>query len=68
MAVIQFTRCPRPAIVYKCIVSTLEDAGFVATPYHALVPSFGEWGFVLAERHAYRAPANFPVDTRFLIF
>lgn len=30
------------------VVATLEAAGFSARPYHAFVPSFGEWGFVLA--------------------
>lgn len=29
------------------MVATLEAAGFGTTPYHAYVPSFGEWGFVL---------------------
>jgi spermidine synthase len=32
---------------YWCINRTLEAAGFQVRPYHALVPSFGEWGFVL---------------------
>jgi spermidine synthase len=31
-------------------VTTLEDVGFKTAPYHALVPSFGEWGFILAGR------------------
>jgi spermidine synthase len=26
----------------------MEAAGFKTLPYHAYVPSFGEWGFVLA--------------------
>ena len=26
----------------------MESAGFVTLPYHAYVPSFGEWGFILA--------------------
>jgi spermidine synthase len=30
------------------------------------VPSFGEWGFVLAGRRAYRPPQSYAVDTRFL--
>lgn len=30
------------------------------------MPSFGEWGFVLAGRRAYRAPENYPVETSFL--
>ncbi len=33
---------------YWCIVQTLEAAGFSVRPYHAFVPSFGEWGFALA--------------------
>jgi spermidine synthase len=33
---------------YWCVVATLEAAGFATLPYHVYVPSFGEWGFVLA--------------------
>jgi len=33
---------------YWCIVHTLEAAGLHVAPFHASVPSFGEWGFVLA--------------------
>lgn len=33
---------------YWCIVRTLEHEGFEVRPYHAYVPAFGEWGFVLA--------------------
>lgn len=33
---------------YWCIVETLRASGFDVRPYHTLVPSFGEWGFVLA--------------------
>lgn len=30
------------------VTATLEEAGFETRPYHAYVPSFGEWGFILA--------------------
>lgn len=33
---------------YWTIVRTLEAAGLSVLPYHGFVPSFGEWGFVLA--------------------
>jgi spermidine synthase len=33
---------------FWCIVETLTQAGFSVRPYHAFLPSFGEWGFVLA--------------------
>ncbi|MCA9651229.1 MAG: polyamine aminopropyltransferase, partial [Myxococcales bacterium] len=32
---------------FWCIVATLEAAGLSPRPYHAHVPSFGDWGFVL---------------------
>jgi spermidine synthase len=41
---------------YWCIDRTIEACGLFARPYHAFVPSFGEWGFVLASRHAFDVP------------
>lgn len=38
------------------VAATLEEAGFTTRPYHANVPSFGEWGFMLA--------ANGPIAAR----
>ena len=37
---------------YWCIARTVEHAGFTTRPYHAYIPSFGEWGFVLATRQS----------------
>ncbi|MDQ4103122.1 MAG: polyamine aminopropyltransferase, partial [Actinomycetota bacterium] len=34
---------------YWRIVSTVASAGLAVTPYHVHVPSFGDWGFVLAQ-------------------
>lgn len=34
---------------YWCIGSTLRSAGLAVTPYHVDVPSFGDWGFFLAD-------------------
>jgi spermidine synthase len=48
------------------VVATLEDAGLRTAPYHALVPSFGEWGFILASREAYAPPETYTVPLRFL--
>jgi len=31
-------------------VSTIHAAGYAVTPYHVHVPTFGDWGFVLAHR------------------
>ncbi|RKR89114.1 spermidine synthase [Micromonospora pisi] len=35
---------------YWCIEASIRAAGFTTTPYHVDVPSFGDWGFVLASR------------------
>lgn len=49
------------------IVKTLETAGFYTKPYHVYVPSFGEWGFVLAGGSAdFAVPVAYAVPTRFL--
>jgi len=48
------------------IVVTLEAAGLKTAPYHALVPSFGEWGYVLAGREAPVMPTAYPEGLRFL--
>ncbi|MFD4366844.1 polyamine aminopropyltransferase [Rhodococcus sp. NPDC058521] len=31
-------------------VSTVDASGLSVTPYHVLVPSFGDWGYVLGQR------------------
>lgn len=66
LAVIQSTSPFYARQSFWCIVTTLESVGLTATPYHALVPSFGEWGYVLAGRRAYRPPEKYEAPTRFL--
>jgi spermidine synthase len=48
------------------VVQTMESVGFSTAPYHAHVPSFGEWGFVIASRRPWRMPQSLPQDLRFL--
>ncbi|MRD46929.1 polyamine aminopropyltransferase [Caenimonas koreensis] len=48
------------------VAATIESAGLSVAPYHANVPSFGEWGFVIAGRRPYRMPAELPAGLRFL--
>ena len=66
LAVIQSTSPLYARQSFWCIVATLESVGFATAPYHALVPSFGEWGYVLAGKRAYRPPEKYDVPTRFL--
>jgi spermidine synthase len=51
---------------FWCVVETLEAVGLKTVPYHANVPSFGEWGFVLASHRPWRAPQKLPAGLRFL--
>jgi spermidine synthase len=48
------------------VATTIEAVGLAAMPYHAHVPSFGEWGFIVAGRRPYRMPAVLPEGLRFL--
>ncbi|MFN7918579.1 MAG: polyamine aminopropyltransferase [Bryobacteraceae bacterium] len=51
---------------YWCIVETMKSVGWQAYPYHVYVPSFGEWGYVLAGRMRYEPPVTLPSGLRFL--
>ena len=51
---------------YWTVVQTIESIGLQATPYHAHVPSFGEWGFVIASHRPWREPDALPAGLRFL--
>ena len=48
------------------VASTIEAVGLSATPYHAHVPSFGEWGFIIASRRPWAPPRELPAGLRFL--
>lgn len=48
------------------VVATIESTGLHTAPYHAHVPSFGEWGFVIASRRPWRLPQALPPGLRFL--
>ncbi|HEX2299789.1 MAG TPA: spermidine synthase, partial [Pseudonocardiaceae bacterium] len=52
---------------FSCVLSTVHSAGLAAVPYHVNVPSFGDWGFVLAaERTAPPLRLAAPAGLRFL--
>lgn len=52
---------------YWTIDATLREVGLKTYPYHAYVPSFGEWGFVLASpQQDYVPPASYRLPLRFL--
>ena len=73
-AVIQTTS---PLVARKSfwtVVATIESVGLQATPYHANVPSFGEWGYVIASHRPWpskgqvlsQVQSRLPPNLRFL--
>ncbi len=65
-AVIQSTSPLIARRSFWTVVSTVEAAGLTATPYHAHVPSFGEWGFIIASRRPFAPPRQLPAGLRFV--
>ncbi len=51
---------------YWTVGTTLEAAGLATRGYHVYVPSFGEWGFVLASHATLPHPGPLPAGLRFL--
>ncbi len=52
---------------YWTIDATLKEVGMRTWPYHAYVPSFGEWGFILASAEGEFTPPNsYQLPMRFL--
>lgn len=51
---------------YWCVVNTLRSIGFETTPYHCYVPSFGDWGYVIATNTPFTAKNNYPDGLRFV--
>jgi spermidine synthase len=52
---------------FWCIHESVDAAGLHTLPYHAYVPSFGDWGFVLAApRKLDAAQTDVPVPAKFL--
>ncbi len=51
---------------YWCIVETIGHEGFWTQPYHAFLPSFGEWGFVLAGKGRVPQGWSLPGGLRFI--
>lgn len=49
------------------IDATLREVDMKTFPYHAYVPSFGEWGFILASpQHQFKPPTSYRLPMRYL--
>ncbi len=66
VAVIQSTSPLFARRSFWCIDTTLKAVGFWTRPYHALVPSFGEWGYVLVAHEGSPQRRPLPEGLRFL--
>ncbi len=67
MVVVQSTSPYFAPRAYWSIDATLREAGFRTWPYHVYVPSFGEWGFVLASRDGtFVPPTGYRLPMRYL--
>jgi spermidine synthase len=66
VAVIQSTSPMFARRSFWCVNTTLEAVGFWTSPYHALVPSFGEWGYVLVAHEEMPRRRPLPEGLRFL--
>ncbi|EMK23559.1 putative spermidine synthase [Leptospira kirschneri serovar Bulgarica str. Nikolaevo] len=51
---------------YWCIERTIASLGFRTLPLHVYVPSFGEWGFVLAGQKPIQFKKEFPENLKYL--
>ena len=65
-AVIQTTSPLVARQSFWTVVTTIESVGLHATPYHANVPSFGEWGYIIASHRPWHMPKALPEGLRFL--
>jgi spermidine synthase len=51
---------------FWCVVETISAVGLFTRAYHATVPSFGEWGYVLASAKPFDVPQTLPAGLAFL--
>lgn len=66
MVVVQSTSPLVAPNAYWMVAKTMESVGFHTRGYHVYVPSFGEWGFMLASPTPIPATANIIAGNRFL--
>lgn len=66
IAVIQSTSPYVAKKSFWCINQTLESVGLITSPYHAYIPSFGEWGYILASKQPLTLPQTFLPELKFV--
>lgn len=68
MVVVQSTSPYYAKNSFWCVDKTLQSVGFFTTPYHAYVPSFGDWGYVIAANYPFKAAdqKRYPAGLRYV--
>ena len=51
---------------FWCVDETLKASGFQTVAYHNYVPSFGEWGYIMAMHRPYALPDSFTVPVKYI--
>src|SRR5262249_30463040 len=51
---------------FWCVVNTLKSVGLYTMPYHAYVPSFGDWGYVIASPAPLTPGRHYPNGLRYM--
>lgn len=51
---------------FWCVNKTLQMVGFLTQPYHCYVPSFGEWGYVMASKNTLKLEKKCLPNLKFL--
>ena len=60
LAVVQSTSPYVAKKSFWCVDATIRSVGLLTSPYHLYVPSFGEWGYVIASKRPFHAPTSLP--------
>jgi spermidine synthase len=68
VVVVQSTSPYHARSAFWCITTTMEAAGFTTVPMHVYVPSFGEWGFVIAGAEGLTQPSTLRIGEGALSF
>lgn len=67
VAVIQSTSPYVAPKSFWCVSETLKASGFNPVAYHNYVPSFGEWGYVMAmNTRQYQLPDTFAIEKKYI--
>ncbi len=66
VAVVQATSAFSSPRTFDSILRTIQSAGLQTRPYHAAVPTFGDWGFVLCRAGPVPLPTRVPAGLSYL--